>query len=125
VNNLFLKQFAENVNFSYTCFDRVIMRGYIRKLFCEGGLVLFLRAMGFKMLTNGVLRIFTDQLNAHIKKEANRLGLPIIWWPSVDGGKNGAKLKYVEKHFVKGGNPKGDFTYCIIADTADSNELCH
>ncbi len=90
MNNLFLKQFAENIKFTYTCFDRVVMRGYIRRLFFEGDLVLFLRAMGLKKLTNGVLRIFKDQLNAHIKKEADRLGIPIIWWPSVDGGKNGA-----------------------------------
>jgi hypothetical protein len=73
--------------------------------------------MGFKKLTNGVLRIFTDQLNAHIKKEADWLGMRIIWWPSVDGGKNGAKLEYVEKHFVKGAHPKGDLIYCIIAYT--------
>jgi len=117
VNNLFLKQFAGNIKFSYTCFDRVVMKGYIRRFFCEGGLVLFLRAMGFKRLTNGVLRVFTDQLNAHIKKEADRLGIPVIWWPSADGGKNGAKLEYVERHFGKGAHPKGNLIYCIITDT--------
>ncbi len=92
VNNLFLKQFAKNIKFSYTSFDRIVMRGYIRRLFYEGGLVLFLRAMGFKKLTNGVLRIFNDQLNSHIKKEAERLGIPIIWWPSTDGGKTEPSL---------------------------------
>jgi hypothetical protein len=117
VNNLFLKQFAENIKFTYTCFDRIVMKGYIRRFFCEGGLVLFLRAMGFKKLTNGVLRVFTDQFNAHIKKEADRLGIPVIWWPSVDGGKNGAKLEYVERHFGKGAHPKGNLIYCIITDT--------
>jgi hypothetical protein len=116
VNNLFLKQFAENIKFKYTCFDRVVIRGYIRGFFHEGGLVLFLRAMGFKKLTNGVLRVFTDQLNTHIKKQADRLGVPIIWWPAVDGGKNGAKLAYVEKRFIKDSNPKGNLTYCIITD---------
>ncbi|MBI4596589.1 MAG: hypothetical protein HY730_09495 [Candidatus Tectomicrobia bacterium] len=117
MNNEFVKQFSENINFFYTCFDRVIIRGYIKRLFWEGGLVLFLRALGFKKLTNGVMRIFTDQLNGHIKKEAERSGIPILWWPSVDGGKNGAKLAYVEKHYVKDCQPRGNFVYCIITDT--------
>jgi hypothetical protein len=51
------------------------------------------------MLTNGIMRIFTDQLNAHIKKQADKKGIPVLWWPSVDGGVNGAKLRYVEKHY--------------------------
>ena len=37
------------------------------------------------MLTNGIMRIFTDQLNAHIKKQADKKKIPILWWPSVGG----------------------------------------
>lgn len=33
VKNEFVHQFAKNINFKYTCFDRVIIRGYIRRLF--------------------------------------------------------------------------------------------
>ncbi len=33
--------------------------GHIRSLFFEAGIVLFLRAMEFCRLTNGVMRIFT------------------------------------------------------------------
>lgn len=73
-----LKQFGKNIKFSYTCFDQRVMLGYIRRLFYEGWLILLLKAMGFKRFTNGVLRIFTDQQNAHIKKEAERLRTPII-----------------------------------------------
>ena len=32
MNNSFLNQFAPNIKFSYFCFDRVIIRGYIRHL---------------------------------------------------------------------------------------------
>jgi hypothetical protein len=35
VNNSFLDQFAPNIKFDYSCFDRVIIRGYIRFLFCR------------------------------------------------------------------------------------------
>ena len=116
MNNSFVQQFADNIKYNYTCFDRVIIRGYIRNLFFEGGVVLFLRAMGFRKLTNGIMRIFTDQLNAHIKKQADKKGIPVLWWPSVDGGVNGAKLRYVEKHYAAKYQGKGNFVYCIIAD---------
>lgn len=120
MNNLFSKQFAENIKFSYRCFDRVVLRGYIRNLFFEGGLVSFLRAMGFRNLSNGVMRIFTDQLNSHIKKEAQEQSVPILWWPSIDGGKNGDKLAYVQKHYASGCEAKSNSTYCIITDTENA-----
>lgn len=44
-NNLFSKQFEKNIKFSYRCFDRVVLCGYIRNLFFEGGVVSFLRAI--------------------------------------------------------------------------------
>lgn len=114
--NAFLKQFSLNIKFSYTCFDRVIIRGYIRKLFFEAGIVLFLRAMGFHKLSNGVMRILTDQMNSHIKKEADKHDIPILWWPSVDGGTDGAKLRYVEKYYADKYEGTGNFTFCIITD---------
>ena len=116
MNNSFVQQFADNIKFNYTCFDRVIIRGYIRSLFFEAGVVLFLSAMGFRALTTGVMRILTDQLNDHIKKQANKMGIPVLWWPSVDGGVNGAKLRYVEKHYAGNYQGKENFVYCIIAD---------
>jgi hypothetical protein len=60
--------------------------------------------------------MFTDDLNSHIEKEATRYRIPIRWWPSVDGGKNGAKLQYVEKYFARRYKGKGNFTYCILTD---------
>ena len=73
--------------------------------------------MRFKKHTNGVMRIFTDQLNSHIEKTAQGLKVPILWWPSVDGGKNGNKLRYVEKKFANSWKKKGNHTYCVLADT--------
>jgi len=62
------------------------------------------------------MRILSDQLNDHIKKQANKMGIPVLWWPSVDGGVNGAKLRYVEKHYAGNYQGKENFVYCIIAD---------
>jgi len=101
VDNSFTEQFSQNIDFSYTSFDRVIMRGYIRQLFLPGGVVNLTRAQGYSNYSNGVLRIFTDQFNGHITKMAKRFSIPMEWWPSIDGGKNGAKLKYVEKQWLK------------------------
>jgi hypothetical protein len=53
VNNEFLNQFSENIKFNYICFDRVILRGYIRRFFSIGCIVLFLKAMGFSKCTTG------------------------------------------------------------------------
>jgi len=60
VNNNFIAQFSKNIKFSYTSFDRVILRGYILDLFYEGGVASFLKSMGFVKRSNGVMRIFTD-----------------------------------------------------------------
>jgi len=116
MQNLFTTQFKDHIHGIYSCFDRVIVRGYIHKLFYAAGLINFLRAVGFRKFTNGVMRIFTDQLNAHIEKTARKQGIDILWWPSVDGGTNGAKQEYVEKHYVRNRRKKGDYIYCIIAD---------
>ena len=68
------------------------------------------------MLPTGVMRIFTDQLNAHIKKQADKMGIPVLWWPSAGGGVNGTKLRYVEKHYAGKCQGRGKFVYWIIAD---------
>jgi len=98
--NSFINQFFENIKFHYTSFDRVIIRGYILNFFSVACVVRFLKAMGFSKQTNGVMRIFTDQLNAHISKQAKKFGAHIHWWPSMGGGVNGAKLKFVEEQYA-------------------------
>ena len=68
MNNNFIAQFSKNIKFSYTSFDRIILRGYILELFYEGGVVSFLKSMGFVKHSNGIRRIFSDPL-------ANRLDI--------------------------------------------------
>jgi len=79
MENTFVKQFKKHVSFEYTSLDRVVSRGYIRTLFHPGSVLVLLRNLGFKKLSNGVFRLFTDQLNSHIKKTAERLGVEILW----------------------------------------------
>jgi len=62
MNNSFVKQFSPNIKFHYYSFDRVIVRAYIRAFFALGVVVQFLKSMGFSKKTNGVMRIFTNQL---------------------------------------------------------------
>lgn len=116
MQNAFTTQFDKHIHGIYSCFDRMIVRGYIHKLFFAGGLISFLRSVGFSKFTDGVMRIFTDQLNAHIEKLARKSDIKLLWWPSVDGGTNGAKQEYVEKHFVRNNKKKGNFIYGIISD---------
>ena len=53
--NSFINQFAENIKFHYTSFDRVIIRGYILNFFSVACVVRFLKTMGFSRQTNGVI----------------------------------------------------------------------
>jgi len=117
MNNEFTTQFSDHIQGIYSCFDRVILRGYSHQLFNEGGVINFLRTAGFSKHTNGVMHIFTDQLNKHIEKTSLKLGIDLLWWNSVNGGKNGAKLEYVQKQYANKNTKKGNFIYCIIADT--------
>jgi len=116
VNNSFLNQFDPNIKFSYFCFDRVILRAYIRSLFFPAGVVKLLRALGFKQLTNGVMRLLTDQFNGHIEKIAKKRNIPIHWWPSQGGGTDGAKQDFVQKKYAKHYTGKGDHVFCILTD---------
>ena len=117
MNNSFVTQFAENIKFNYTSFDRVIVRGYILSFFSLGVVVQFLKAMVFSKKSNGVMRIFTDQLNSHIKKYADKHDIRIFWWPNLGGGKNGAKLDFVQQEFAKEFKGTGNHVFCILTDT--------
>jgi hypothetical protein len=114
-NDLISSQ-QEHLAFTYSCFDRVIIRGYIRNLFCMGGVVNLLRSLGFKTLSPGVLRTLTDQLNAHIEKVSSKEDIPIHWWPGLKGGKNGDKLRFVENRYKSGYDGTGNHVYCILTN---------
>lgn len=97
-SNNFLQQFQDNISYSYTCFDRIIVRGYILSLFQLGSVVNLLRNLNFKKLSQGVLGILRDQLSDHIKKMSAYYNIDIVWWKK---GTNGSKHKFVEKHYYK------------------------
>lgn len=105
-----------HINFSYSCLDRVVFRGYIRNLFVEGSVINLLRNLGFKKHSNGVLKTLTDQLNMHIKKTADNLGLVIHWWGNEEKEKYEHKLDLVQDIYRKElkNIHKGDKVICII-----------
>jgi len=114
MENAFVKQFKKHVSFEYTSLDRVVSRGYIRTLFHPGSVVVLLRNLGFKKLSNGVFRLFTDQLNSHIKKTADHLGVEILWEENLNIGKNGGKSEYVKKHYADLYEGTASKVLCII-----------
>lgn len=117
MNNLFVKQFDQNIKFNYSCFDRVILRGYIIRLFFAGGIAVLLRTLGFNSLSNSVMRILTDHLNSHIEKIAKARNIPINWWPSIDGGTDGAKQKFIQEKYAASYKGKDNHLFCILTDS--------
>jgi len=102
VKNSFVQQFAQNINFKYVCFDRVTLRGYIRHMFFPAGVITFLKLMGFRKISNGVMRILTNQLNSHIH-----------WWPPQTAGQT-APSKSSYRINTPGMIPK-KATACIVS----------
>lgn len=96
--NNFTQQFQDHISFTYTCFDRIVVRGYILSLFQLGSVVNLLRNLNFRKLSQGVLGVLRDQLSDHIKKMSIHFGIDIIWWTK---GTNGSKHKFVEKHYYR------------------------
>jgi hypothetical protein len=110
--NNFTKQFQDHISFTYTCFDRIIVRGYILSLFQLGSVVNLLRNLNFKKLSQGVLGILRDQLSDHVKKMSIHFCVDIIWWTK---GTNGSKHKYVEKHYYRKAKKENKYgPLCII-----------
>jgi hypothetical protein len=95
----FTRELDERIDFSYSSFDRVLFRGYITNLFINGQVIRLLRNMGFKDHSNGVLKLMTDQLNSHIKQEAERLNINIHWWGTEEKEKYHSKIDFVEAQY--------------------------
>lgn len=107
---------GNHIDFSYSCLDRVVFRGYIRNLFVEGSVINLLRNLGFKKHSNGVLKTLTGQLNSHIKKTADKFGIAIHWWGNAEKEKYDHKLDLVQDIYRKELKKKckGDKVICII-----------
>jgi hypothetical protein len=57
--------------------------------------------MGFKDHSNGVIKLLTDQLNSHLKKESERLNINIHWWGTEEKEKYHSKIDFVEAQYSK------------------------
>lgn len=110
LENKFTSEFIDHIKFSYSFFDRIIVRGYIMGMFRPASVIALLRNLGFSKHTNGVFKLFSDQLNSHIKKLAAKLDVPILWREN-HGGKEMEMQSYVEEHYF---DPKKLGVICII-----------
>ncbi len=110
LDNKFTRDFNNHINFSYSFFDRIIVRGYILGMFRPANVITLLRNLGFSKHTNGVFKLFSDQLTSHIKKLATQLDVPILWRDN-HGGKEMEMQSYVEKHYF---NPNKIGVLCIV-----------
>ena len=89
-------ELQKHLSFEYTSFDRVVLRGYIQKLFIEGSVINLLRNLGFNSYSNGVMRILTDKLNSHITKTAEKLDTTIHWWGKQEKDKYHSKINFIQ-----------------------------
>jgi len=110
LENNFTSDFSKHIKFSYSFFDRIIVRGYILGMFRPANVITLLRNLGFSKHTNGVFKLFSDQLNSHIKKLAFKLDVPILWREN-HGGKEMEMQSYVEEHYF---NPNKLGVICIV-----------
>ncbi len=100
MTNKFTEYFSENIDFIYSSFDRLILRGYITSLFMEGSVIKLLSDLGFNNHSNGVLKLFTDQLNSHIKKVATKEEVEIHWWGKDEKAKYHSKIDYINDKYA-------------------------
>jgi len=91
----------KHISFEYTSFDRVVLRGYIQRLFVEGSVINLLRNLGFNNHSNGVMRILTDKLNSHIKKTAEKLDVAIHWWGDQEKKKYHSKIDFIQERYKR------------------------
>ena len=80
--NAFLQHHAPGIAFTYSCFDRLLLQGYIRPLQFGGGVVHFLRQQrGAKLVSPDYLRRLSSDYHRWIEGEAERDGLEILTPP--------------------------------------------
>jgi len=119
MTNKFTTNFREHIDFMYTSFDRIILRGYITGLFVEGSVIKLLRNLGFTNHSNGVLKLLTDQLNSHIKNLSEKENIKIHWWGNLEKEKYHSKLDFIKDIYIPDINKKqkNDKIICIIKAT--------
>jgi hypothetical protein len=88
-----------HLSFEYTSFDRIVLRGYIQRLFVEGSIINLLRNLGFHTHSDGVMRILTDKLNSHIKKTAAKQDIKIHWWGEEEKKNYHSKIDFIHEQY--------------------------
>jgi hypothetical protein len=80
--NSFLKHHASAIDFHYSCFDRLLLHGYIRALYSGGSVVSFLRQRrGAKLVSPSYLKYISSEYHAQVEQLAFRQGLEIVTPP--------------------------------------------
>lgn len=116
-------QLKEHLDFIYSCFDRIVIRGYVHRLFPIGGVASFLKSLDILNFNNDTLKIPTEQLCKHIENIALENNIPIHWWQNVKWSKkkDGAKSDFICETYLKNYTEQKNKILGIIA----CNEKCY
>src|SRR5919202_6551549 len=80
--NAFLQHHADAIAFCYSCFDRLLLNGYIRALQFGGSIVSFLRQhRAAKLVSPDYLRRLSGDYHRWVEAEAQRDGWEIVTPP--------------------------------------------
>src|SRR6516164_2169984 len=80
--NAFLRHHAPAIAFTYSCFDRLLLHGYIRALQFGGSIVSFLRQRRqAKLVTPDYLRRISTGYHRWVEEQARADGLAIVTPP--------------------------------------------
>src|SRR6266566_5266225 len=80
--NAFLKHHAASIAFNYSCFDRLLLNGYIRALHFGGSIVTFLRHhRAAKLVSPELFRRISADYHRSVEELAARDGLDIVTPP--------------------------------------------
>jgi hypothetical protein len=77
---LFIRLFAQYLRFTYSCFDRIVINGYLQCFFRESAVVyLFKEILGFEKITKEVLKHKTVAYNKWVEKFASDNQISCEW----------------------------------------------
>jgi hypothetical protein len=101
--NAFLQHHAPGIAFCYSCFDRLLLHGYIRALQFGGSIVSFLRQRrGAKLVSPEYLRRLSGDYHRWLGAEAQRAG-----WTVVTPPRDVRRQDWVEPYYRQLGEQHG------------------
>ena len=82
---LFYSLFGSFVQFSYRCFDRIVLNGYLSYFTWEGNVVYFFRQVcGWPKVTKQALLKRTQEYRTWVEGYARRRGIPMEWATPIE-----------------------------------------